>query len=77
MKLYEIYEEGFSIMEGNGTAHYIGSAYGETFLDACKNYIKEHPGSGEIRAGESGRQYACSWGCVWFQTLSEAQKSFG
>lgn len=72
MKTYDIYEEGFQVMEGSATAHYVGSAVGEDFLDACKNYIAAHPGSGEIRNG-----YACNWGCRWFPTLSEAQKSFG
>ena len=72
MKLYDIYEEGFVVMEGSATAHYVGSAYGENFLDACKNYIAEHPNSGYIKYG-----YACSWGCRWFPTLEEAQASFG
>ena len=28
-------------MEGSAKAHYLGTASGETFLDACKNYIKD------------------------------------
>lgn len=74
---FDIYEEGFRIMQESAQAHYVGSAYGDTFLDACKNYIKEHPGKGEIRKRRDGSEYACSWGCRWFPTLSEAQRSFG
>lgn len=41
MSKFAIYEEGFSVMEGDGHARYLGSAEGEIFLDACKNYISE------------------------------------
>lgn len=33
MKRFDIYEEGFVIMEGSGRAHYVGSAEGKDFLD--------------------------------------------
>lgn len=75
--IFDIYEEGFCINGGSAQAHYIGCAHGKTFLDACKNYIKEHPNSGEIRKDYDGNQFACNWGCRWFPSLSEAQKSFG
>lgn len=76
MKTYEIYEEGFCVMEGSGSAHYLGSAPGKTFLDACKNYIKA-TGNGEIDVDDNGNEYASDWGCRWFPTLEEAQRSFG
>lgn len=76
MKWYDIYEEGFVVMEGHGRAHYLGSAYGNTFIEACKNLIKV-TGQGEIRRDENGNEYACDWGCRWFPTLEEAQKSCG
>lgn len=76
MNEYDIYEEGFCVMEGTGHAHYLGHAKGETFLDACKNYIAE-TGNGEIRVDNDGNKYACDWGCRWFPTLTEAQRSFG
>ena len=76
MKTYNIYEEGFRVMEGSGEARYIGTASGETFLDACKNYIKE-TGYGEIDVDSDGNEYAKDWGCRWFPTLAEAQRSFG
>lgn len=80
MKTFEIYEEGFCVMEGCAQAHYVGSAEGEDFLDACKNYIAKNPNAGYIRKfninGEE-RECACNWGCRWFPTLAEAQRSFG
>ena len=80
MKIFDIYEEGFIVMEGSAKAHYVGSAEGENFLEACRNYIAKNPGSGYIRSftvnGEK-REFACSWGCRWFPTLAEAQESFG
>ena len=63
-------------MEGSGDARYVGTASGETFLDACKNYIKE-TGYGEIDVARDGNEYAKDWGCRWFPTLAEAQRSFG
>lgn len=76
MQIFHIYEEGFSVMEGSVGAHYLGTAYGETFIDACKNFIAEgHKGC--IRIDENGNEYASDWGCRWFPTLEEAQRSFG
>lgn len=76
MRSYKIYEEGFMVMEGGASAHYIGDGYGDSFIDACKEYI-ERTGVGEIRIDDEGREYACDWGCRWFPTLSEAAQSFG
>lgn len=46
------------------------------FIEACKNLI-EVTGRGEIRRDENGNKYAHDWGCRWFPTLEEAQKSCG
>ena len=74
--LFDIYEEGFRVMEESARAHYKGTGEGETFLDACKDYIAR-TGYGVIRTDSSGNEYASDWGCRWFPTLEEAQKSFG
>ena len=76
MKEWDIYEEGFVVMECSARAHYLGKGYGETFLDACKEYISRG-NPGEIRIGTDGKEYPLYWGCQWFPTLEEAQKSFG
>lgn len=76
MQIFHIYEEGFSVMEGSAGAHYLGTAYGETFIDACKNFIRETQ-HGCIKVDNDGNEYASDWGCRWFPTLEEAQRSFG
>ena len=50
---FEIYQEGFMIqgMDSPARADYVGSAEGKTFIDACKNYIKEHPHCGQADSG--------------------------
>lgn len=55
---------------------WFGEADGENFLEACKNYIKEHQ-YGEIRVLEDGTEVAQEWGCRWFPTLEEASKLCG
>ena len=76
MKEWDIYEEGFQVMGGSAKAHYLGKGYGETFLDACKEFISRG-NRGEIRICKDGREVPMYWGCAWFPTLEEAQKSFG
>lgn len=75
-RLWDIYQEGYITDGMSGEAYYIGSAYGKTFLDACKNFIKK-TGFGEIKIDLKGEEYASYWGCVWFPTLAKAQESFG
>ena len=72
MNLYNIYEEGFCVMEGTAPAHYIGSAFGDTFIEACENFIKQI-NRGVIQFDKIGNKYASDWGCRWFPTLEEAQ----
>lgn len=75
-----IFEEGFMIqgMDHPSPSHYIGSAKGKNFIDACKNYIEAHPNcGGEIRKDSAGNEYAYNWGCRWFSSSGEASKSFG
>lgn len=74
MKWYDIYEEGFIVMDGHVRVHYLGGAYGNTFIEACK-FLIEKTGQGEIRLDENGNKYACDWGCRWFPTFEEAQKA--
>lgn len=73
---YSIYEEGFVTSGESATAHYLGHAEGYSFIDACKNFIKL-VGRGEIIVDRDGNEYASDWGCRWYPTLEEAQRSFG
>ena len=74
--VYDIYEEGYAATGESRGAIYLGQGEGETFLDACKNYI-EKTGYGEIKQYSNGEYYASNWACRWFPTLEEAQKYFG
>lgn len=76
MKTYHIYEEGYRATGESVGAHYVGDAEGTSFIDACKNYIEQHK-KGRINIDSHGNEYASDWGCRWFPTLEEAQKSFG
>ena len=76
MKTYKIYEEGYRATGESVGAHYVGEAEGKSFIDACKNYINRYK-RGRIDIDSSGNEYAADWGCHWFPTLEEAQKSFG
>lgn len=74
--LFQIYEEGFQMNGDSGCASYVGEAEGESFLDACKNYIKKNK-RGEIRKGTNGEKYACDWGCKWYPSELQARETFG
>ncbi len=76
MRTYRIYEEGYRTTGESVGAHYVGEATGKSFIDACKNYIEKNK-YGRINIDSSGNEYAADWGCRWFPTLKEAQKSFG
>jgi len=76
MKTYKIYEEGYRATGESVGAHYVGEAEGKSFIDACKNFIKKN-NKGKIKIDSFGNEYAADWGCRWFPTLEEAQKSFG
>lgn len=76
MRTYRIYEEGYRATGESVGAHYVGEATGKSFIDACKNYIEKNK-YGRINIDSSGNEYAADWGCRWFPTLKEAQKSFG
>ena len=76
IKTYQIYEEGYRATGESAGAHYVGEAEGKSFIDACKNFIKKN-NKGKINIDSHGNEYASDWGCRWFPTLEEAQKSFG
>jgi len=76
MKEWDIYEEGYFITGNQCGARFIGVGYGNTFLSACKEFIKR-TGRGYIEKDDTGKYFAAEWGCRWYPTLEEAQRSFG
>ena len=73
---FNIYQEGFETNGEHAKAIFLDTAKGDTFIKACKNYIKK-TGYGEISVDENGDEYPHEWGCRWFPTLAEAQKNYG
>ncbi len=73
---FNIYMEGFVTNGESGKAIFLATSEGDTFIEACKNYIKK-TGHGEIRVDKNGNEYASYWGCRWFPTLEEAQEFCG
>jgi hypothetical protein len=67
MKEYEIWSEGFAATGESAKANFIGSIWGETFIDACKN-------SGLKLSSYDPPIY---WGCRLFDNEADARKSFG
>lgn len=73
MPVWTIYVEGYRITGNDGQASLVGTASGETFIEACRAYARSNP--------EFASQYDpvrnTHWGCQLFPTLAAAQKSFG
>lgn len=73
MNTYDIWEEGFCVMEGSATAHLIATGVpGENFLDACKKHLKN---DSLFRVDNNGTP--SRWGCRLFDNEIDARKSFG
>lgn len=73
MKSYEIWSEGFHVMEGRSPAHFHGIAEGHDFKEACKNFA--------ILDSEFARYFdeerMTHWGCRLFDNETEARQAFG
>lgn len=75
-KLYDIYMEGFHA-QGNAPARadYVGFANGETFTEACATYYRTQGTEEDKRFYDVERN--TYYGCRLFETMTEAQRSFG
>ena len=80
MKEYNIYMEGdwSTGMDSPSKARYLGKAFGNNFAEACSNFIKDKWGEKDwgtyFHILDDGTPCAYS---RMFETLEEAQKSFG
>ena len=73
MKKYEIWSEGFVVMEGRGKAQLHGYAEGNTFKEACINYAKSDK-EFDFYFDPNRMTY---WGCKLFDNEADARVSFG
>lgn len=74
MKKFKIWMEGYAATGESGSAHYIGSAEGETFEEACKNYRDKE---GKPLGLDKHYHYPSIWACRLFDNEQDARKSFG
>lgn len=72
MKYYDVWMEGFQVMEGSCNAKYLGTYSGNSFKEACKKAAKAHPNYGNYDARRN-----TIWGCKLFQSEAAARRSFG
>lgn len=73
MKEYEIWSEGFVVMEGRGVAILHGYATGNDFKEACINYSKTNK-EFEFYFDPERMTY---WGCGLFDNETDARRNFG
>jgi hypothetical protein len=73
-KVFDIYIEGHNATGGGSPASYVGFGGGETFSEACESYFRTQR-STDFGLYDSERN--TFWGCHLFETLDEAQRTFG
>lgn len=80
LKPFSVYSEGYAATGERGGATSHGTHWGHDFNDAIKRW-KSEGGQDAIYLSEShdrwGRTTWSYWGCRLFETLHEAQRSFG
>ena len=75
MKKYNIYGEGYMATCEHGKAILLGSASGNSFHEAILNF--DFGKDKHLLKYDSKNSCFRFWGCRLFETLEEAQKSFG
>lgn len=75
MKDYDIYIEGFAATGNRGVAHLLGTARADNFTKAVIQFNWDN--NQDDRYGYFSPSNLSFWGCRCFQTLEEAQRSFG
>ena len=73
---YEIWREGYSATGNEERAEKLGEADGQTFEDACKSFVRAHPGLVDtFKIRNDGHPYL--WICRLFDNEADARKSCG
>lgn len=70
---YEVWMQGFQVMEGTEPAELLGIYKADSFLDACQMAVNDHPGYIEYYEPERN----CIWGCKLFDNEEDARRAFG
>lgn len=69
---FQVWMEGFHVMEGRGKAEFLGTYEGETFQEACQKATDAHPGLGNYNKEENS-----IWGCRLYDNEIDARKNYG
>lgn len=75
MKSFEIWSEGFADSRQICNAAYLGCAEGETFREACINFMETDKKHKQLRY--FNKDTMTFWGCRLFDNEVDARKSFG
>ena len=73
MPMYEIWIEGYKCTGEQVRAECLGSAAGNTFKEACNEFMKTYPDS-NIFYEKGNNTY---WGCDLFDNETDARSYFG
>ena len=71
--IYNIWSEGFIVMEARDGASCMGKSKGRNFREACKNFMKHHDPKNEYYDSKNNTY----WGCKLFDNETDARASFG
>jgi hypothetical protein len=74
MKQWQVWMEGYSITGNEGGAEFMGRFEGETFKEACLNWVATLNPKDKQLYNEERNTY---WGCRLFDNGTDARKSFG
>ena len=73
MKKWPVWMEGFAATGNAKSAEYGGEFEGETFADACENWLKASHGDEHL----FDKAKLTYWGCQLFDNEADARKNFG
>ena len=68
-KTFEIWSEGYVVMEGRGTAHHHGNIEANSFKEACDIFFNNN----KLYSPER----LTYWECKLFDNETDARKAFG
>ena len=74
MKSFDVWMEGYRVMEGSGTAKFYGTYAAESFPEACKQAMIDHKMYGDGFYNSEENTY---WGCNFYDNERDARKYFG
>lgn len=69
---YQVWMEGFRVMEGSATAEFLGEYEADTFKEACKKAVRD---KGYEKAYDA--DYNTVWGCFLYDNETDARRFFG